>query len=76
MDNMHGRIKKPICEKVLSDLTNEKVLTCKEFGKAKIYLANQDNFPTVSNDELAKLDAVIKEKKDILSGFLNKLKEL
>jgi hypothetical protein len=26
-------------------------------------------FPTVSNDELGKLDAVIKEKKDNLSGF-------
>jgi hypothetical protein len=41
-------------------------LTCKDFGKAKIYLANQDNFPTVSNDELSKLDAVIVSKKEEL----------
>lgn len=66
LDNMHGRVKKVICQKVLDDLTDEKVLQCKEYGKAKIYLANQDNFPTVSNDELAKLDAVIKDKKETL----------
>jgi hypothetical protein len=56
MDNMHGRIIRAKCQKVLDDLTDQKILTCKEFGKAKIYLANQDNFPTTSNDQLLKLD--------------------
>jgi hypothetical protein len=37
---MHGKIKKAVCQKVLDDLTDEKILTCKEFGKAKIYIAN------------------------------------
>ncbi len=45
-------------------MTTEKVLTCKEYGKAKLYLANQDNLQTASNEELAKLDQVIKEKKE------------
>jgi transcriptional regulator CtsR len=40
LDNMHGRVKKGPCQKILDDLTDEKVLTCKEYGKAKIYLAN------------------------------------
>lgn len=37
---MHGRVKKTDCVNVLDALTKEKILTCKEFGKAKIYLAN------------------------------------
>ena len=44
----------------MDDLTDEKVLVCKEYAKSKIYLANQDNFPTTSNEELAKLDEKIK----------------
>jgi Icc-related predicted phosphoesterase len=48
MDNNHGRIPKKICENVLDRLVKENHLTCKEFGKAKVYLANQDKFPTTS----------------------------
>ena len=66
---MHGRVKKVICQKVLDDLTDEKVLTCKEFGKAKIYIANQDNFPTTSTDQLSKLDDKIKSHKEALADF-------
>lgn len=40
MDNMHGRIPRKICETVLDRLTKEEHLVCKEFGKAKVYLAN------------------------------------
>ena len=64
---MHGRVKKVQGQKILDDLTTEQVLTCKEYGKCKIYLANQDNFPTVSKEELSKLDAIVKEKKDALA---------
>lgn len=68
LDNMHGRVPKKICEKVLADLTDkEKVLVCKEFGKAKIYLANQDNFPATSTEELRKIDDQIKERKENLA---------
>ena len=56
MDNMHGRIPKKICENVLDKLVNQNHLNCKEFGKAKIYLANQDKFPTTSQSELDALD--------------------
>ena len=40
MDNLHGRIPRKICQQVLDDLTAEKHLVCKEFGKAKVYIAN------------------------------------
>ncbi|CDW90904.1 UNKNOWN [Stylonychia lemnae] len=76
LDNMHGRVKKVQGQKVLDDLTDQKTLTCKEFGKAKVYLANQDNFPTTSNEELLKLDQQIKTHKDNLQLKQNRLKEL
>lgn len=40
MDNLRGAIPKKICETVLDMLCEEKVLQLKEYGKAKIYLAN------------------------------------
>jgi 26S proteasome regulatory subunit (ATPase 3-interacting protein) len=53
IDNMQGRVKKTSAQTILDKLSDEGVLKCKEYGKAKIYLANQDNFPEVSNEELA-----------------------
>jgi 26S proteasome regulatory subunit, ATPase 3, interacting protein len=63
---MHGRVAKTIAVKVLDDLTDKKILVCKEYGKAKLYLANQDNFPTTSNEEITKLDEKIKGHKQAL----------
>jgi hypothetical protein len=51
-------------------------LTCKEYGKAKLYLANQDNFPVVSTAELSKLDDKIKGLKDTLQESQAKLKQV
>ena len=56
LDNMHGRVAKAIAVKVIDELISAKVLILKEYGKFQLYLANQDNFPTISNDELLKLD--------------------
>ena len=76
LDNMHGRIHRKICQQVLDDLTDEKHLVCKEFGKAKIYLANQANFAETSLDQLAELDAQITGKKTILDEHKDKMKAL
>lgn len=56
LDNLRGTVPKKICETVLDALCSEKVLTMKEYGKAKIYLANQDNFPVSNPDQLAAID--------------------
>jgi hypothetical protein len=40
----------------MDELSSEQILTCKEYGKAKIYLVNQDLFPETSPDELLELD--------------------
>eukprot|EP00347_Sterkiella_histriomuscorum_P015648 403356227 len=76
IDNLHGRVKKAQAQKFLDELSDKKILTCKEFGKAKVYLANQDNFPTTSNDELLKLDLEIKGHKDKLQQQQLRLKEV
>lgn len=76
MDNMHGRIPKKICENVLEKLTSQNHLSCKEFGKAKIYLANQDKFPTTSQSELDALDLQISTKRGQLDQQTDQLKQL
>ena len=76
LDNMHGRIHRKICQQVLDELTDEKHLVCKEFGKAKIYLANQDNFAETSTDQLAELDRQISDKKKVLDEAKDRLKIL
>ena len=54
-DNLHGNVKKGQLQKILDSLTEEKKLIMKEYN-TKIYLANQDNFPQISEEELNKLD--------------------
>jgi len=51
-----GRLKKPLCQKVMDELSQAKILSVKEYGKAKIYLINQDLFDTASEDQLTILD--------------------
>ena len=60
----------------MDELTTEQILTCKEYGKAKIYLVNQDLFPETSPEELTELDDQIKERKDTYDGLATNLKSL
>lgn len=48
MGNLHNTIKKKELEKIINALVSESELTEKIFGKAKIYLINQDNLEQVS----------------------------
>jgi hypothetical protein len=47
----------------LDKLTASEFLTCKEFGKAKIYLVNQDRFPETNGCQLLLLDKQIADMK-------------
>ena len=76
MDNLHGRIPRKICVDLLDRLTVKKHLTCKEYGKAKIYILNQSRFPETSKDELAVFDDQIAVKKKILGDKETVLKGL
>ncbi|CAI2369696.1 unnamed protein product [Moneuplotes crassus] len=76
IDNLRGEIRKAQTQKILDALTEENILTCKEYGKAKIYLINQDIFPETTNEDLEKLDKEIDTKKKEFEELDAKLKSL
>ncbi len=61
---------------MLDSLCEEKVLQLKEYGKAKIYLANQENFPVTKPDQLTEIDNRIKLNKDTIDSLQVKIKSL
>jgi len=63
-DNLHGAIKKSQLQNILDSLTKEEKLIMKIYGNTKIYLANQNLFPSISEEELNSLDKKISEKKE------------
>ena len=58
----------------MDELTANNILSCKEYGKAKVYLVNQDLFQTTTNEELAELDEQIKAHKDEYDELATELK--
>uniref|UniRef100_A0A7S3GM58 Homologous-pairing protein 2 winged helix domain-containing protein n=2 Tax=Palpitomonas bilix TaxID=652834 RepID=A0A7S3GM58_9EUKA len=52
-------MKKTLVQKCLDGLSSRDEITCKEFGKVKIYLANQANFEIPTDEELREMDASI-----------------
>lgn len=40
----------------MDELTASQILTCKEYGKSKVYLVNQELFNETTNEELRLLD--------------------
>lgn len=52
-------MRKRQCEESLEELVAEKVVTQKDYGKAKVFLANQDNFPNVDPALLDAMDEQI-----------------
>jgi Fe2+ or Zn2+ uptake regulation protein len=82
-DNLHGKVKKASVPKILDALADAGKLVRKDFGKAKIYLADQSQYPPVSQEEVTAQDQVIadlkeqvnqaKERIASISGEVNKL---
>ena len=68
-ENLHKEIKKAQVVRVLSDLAQEYIFLIyvnnsgkiieKEYGKSKVYFANQDQFPEVDESELKQMDEEI-----------------
>lgn len=52
-------MRKKEAELALNQLVAEKTVTLKEFGKAKVFMINQDRFPEVDKAELEALDEQI-----------------
>lgn len=60
--------------RIMDLLTENQILSCKEFGKAKVYMINQDLFPETSQDQLTMLDEQIQVRKEEHDGLQVKLK--
>jgi len=56
-------MRKKQCEESLDMLLAEKAITLKEYGKAKIYLINQDQFPEVDKKLMDELDEQIEDRR-------------
>ena len=60
----------------MDELTEANIITLKEYGKAKIYLINQDLFDIASEEQLTVLDEQIKVRKDEYNLLQTQEKEL
>lgn len=75
-DNLRGVIKKPQVIKILDHLTELGKVQAKDFGKARVYLVDQQGLPTSTDEELAELDAEITEKQAAVNEIAEEVKEL
>ncbi|KAK8813227.1 hypothetical protein WA158_002819 [Blastocystis sp. Blastoise] len=82
-ENLHRTVKKAHAVRVLAQLAQDGKIIEKEYGKTKIYYADQNQFPSVSEEELVSMEekiATLKEQeKDLLSKsniYKNELKSL
>ncbi len=62
-DNLRKAVKKPALQKALDELVEEKLITCKEYGKSQIFLYNQSNIEEVPDEEIKKVDQNMMETK-------------
>ncbi|KAK8821820.1 hypothetical protein WA556_002265, partial [Blastocystis sp. ATCC 50177/Nand II] len=82
-DNLHKEVKKPYVVRILSKLAQEGKIIEKEYGKSKVYFADQNQFPSVSDQELKEMDneinALTAESSSLqeeLTRLRNEVKEL
>jgi hypothetical protein len=81
-DNLHGAIKKPSLEAILDALSDSEVLTCKKYGKNKVYFLNQQKFDInegeleAMNEELAKIRELSNELQTKHKSLLENYKKL
>lgn len=74
LDNFQHQLKRNQCMRIMDLLVESQILTCKEYGKAKVYLINQDCFPETNPDQLKLLDEQIQVRKDELNELEAQLK--
>ena len=55
-DNLRGAVKKAQVQRLLDELAEDGVLVMKEYGKARIYLYNQNQLPEVPKAEVDEMD--------------------
>ena len=75
-DNLHGKIKKPQCQRALDALTDAGEIQMKEYGKSKIYLLNQKNIPEIDEKQMDALNKKLGEVKAKYNSENEEYKEM
>ena len=73
---MHGAVTKTQCQNLLDSLAGSGSLICKEFGKAKVYWADQEGLESVPPERLKEIDAEIESIKQEIKDLTQTLGEL
>ena len=72
-NNLHKKVGKTAVTKALETLTEKKKLLEKTYGKSKIYVIEQSQFPTVDDVKLKELDDKISKLSESVSTSQSKL---
>jgi 26S proteasome regulatory subunit (ATPase 3-interacting protein) len=75
-ENFHKRMPKSVLEKALESLSDGKGIRCKEYGKSKIYFADQSTIPCGSDKEIKDLNNDIEKLKRTLDSVSQELSNL
>ncbi|XP_071811558.1 homologous-pairing protein 2 homolog isoform X1 [Apostichopus japonicus] len=75
-NNLHKEFGKTMVVRVLEELAKDGKIIEKVYGKQKVYVADQSNFPEVSEKELSEMDAKIGEVKNTLNLTVTSCKQL
>lgn len=75
-DELHNEIKQTQLKKILDQLSNDGIISCKVSGKAKLYFAKQDDLRVASPEELDKLDENIIQLRETADDLRTRVAEL
>ncbi|KAA6396617.1 MAG: putative homologous-pairing protein 2 [Streblomastix strix] len=67
IDNLHGQVKKAVAQRALDSLAADSRIALKEFGKNKVYFADQTQFEVPSNERIEEIDENIQQAQNELA---------
>lgn len=75
-NNMHKEFGKTAVTKALDELAENGAIKKKMYGKQAVYVANQDQFPEVNDEEMKQMELNISALTDQLKGLQNTVNQL
>ncbi|PKC12773.1 putative hop2 protein [Rhizophagus irregularis] len=75
-NNLHGAITKTVAQKVLNALAIKSEVRQKVYGKQSVYVINQEQFESPSQEELNDMDSKIEELKKEVDKYKEKNRQL
>ncbi|RIA90215.1 putative hop2 protein [Glomus cerebriforme] len=75
-NNLHGAVTKTVAQKVLNTLAEKSEVHHKVYGKQIVYVINQEQFESPSQEELNDMDSKIEELKKEVDEYKEKNRQL